>query len=274
MRGRAHLSVPALAVAGGAAHAGTRALAEELPVALSYNGTTQAVMMASPADLEDFATGFSLSEEIITDLSQIERMELVQHDTGLEVQIWLAPGAEARLARRRRHMAGPVGCGLCGIDSLEQALRPLPPLPDNPLTLTPAQIGTAMAQLRAGQALHDITRSMHGAGFLTPDAELAAMREDVGRHNALDKLIGALARDGRDAAQGAVLLTSRVSVEMVQKAVLARAPVLIAVSAPTAHAVRLAQAAGLTLVALARDDRFELFTHPHRITIDETSNVA
>ena len=171
-------------------------------------------------------------------------------------------------------MAGPVGCGLCGIDSLDQAIRPLPTLPDTPLSLTPAQISAAAEALRGAQALHDITRAVHAAGFFTPDAGLVAAREDVGRHNALDKLVGALARTGHEARAGALILTSRVSVEMVQKAVLAGAPVLVAVSAPTAHAIRLAEAAGLTLAALARGEMFEVFTHPHRIATARASDVA
>ncbi|KGB82027.1 formate dehydrogenase [Rhodovulum sp. NI22] len=274
MKVRAHISAPSLAVARGVARPGTRAVAEEVPVALSYNGTTQAVMMASPADLEDFAAGFTLSEEIVNDLSEIESLTIAAHPNGIEVQMWLAPGAEARLARRRRHMAGPVGCGLCGIDSLDQAIRPLPTLPDTSLSLTPAQISAAAEALRGAQALHDITRAVHAAGFFTPDAGLVAAREDVGRHNALDKLVGALARAGHEARAGALILTSRVSVEMVQKAVLAGAPVLVAVSAPTAHAIRLAEAAGLTLAALARGEMFEVFTHPHRIATARASDVA
>ncbi|MCV2881498.1 formate dehydrogenase accessory sulfurtransferase FdhD [Actibacterium sp. XHP0104] len=247
---------------------GTRAVPEEVPVALSYNGSTQAVMMATPADLTDLAVGFSLSEEIIRDISEIERTETLHHPMGIELAIWLKDDAQDRLSRRRRFMAGPVGCGLCGIDSLDQALRPLPPLPPDSLHLSAAQVSRAMQDLRAAQPLHDRTRATHAAGFLGPDG-LPPVREDVGRHNALDKVVGALARAGRDASGGALVITSRVSVEMVQKAVLARAGVLIAASAPTGRAIDLAQEAGLTLVALARADSFEIFTHPQRITDQE-----
>lgn len=265
---RPHISVPARAVSHGTARDGTRTLAQEVPVALSYNGTTQAVMMASPADLADFAYGFSLTEEIARP-EDIQRLDVVEHPKGLECRMWLAPEAEARLTRRRRHMAGPVGCGLCGIDSLDEALRPLPRLPESSTPFHPAQITAAMTRLRDGQPLHDLTRSVHAAGFLSAAGGLT-IREDVGRHNALDKLIGAL----RGTCDGAALLTSRVSVEMVQKTVLAGIPLLVAVSAPTACAVELAQDAGLTVAALARGDTFEIFTHPHRIQTGKASDVA
>ncbi|WP_372604904.1 formate dehydrogenase accessory sulfurtransferase FdhD [Actibacterium sp.] len=257
----------------GLPNGGQHTVADEVAVALSYNGSTQAVMLATPADLLDFAAGFSLTEGIVTDLAQIDRMELAEHPNGLEVQLWLTDPAEARLAERRRFMAGPVGCGLCGIDSLEQALRPLPALPADQTRLTETQITAAIPALRAAQPLHDLTHAVHAAGFLHTGA-LDPVREDVGRHNALDKVIGVLARSGRDAAGGALVITSRVSVEMVQKAVLARAPVLIAASAPTARAVALAEAAGLTLVALARETGFQIFTHPQRIDTKGASDVA
>jgi len=163
------------------------------------------------------------------------------------------------LVTRRRAMAGPVGCGLCGIDSLDQAARAVPSVTSK-ISLTSTDIATAMTSLRAGQALHDQTRAVHGAAFYTPDQGLSAIREDVGRHNALDKLIGATP----DCSLGAIVLTSRVSVEMVQKTAMAGSPVILAVSAPTTLAVATADAANITLVALARDDTFEIFTHPNR----------
>jgi FdhD protein len=241
-----------------------RPLAEEAAVALVYNGTTQAVMMATPADLEDFAAGFTLTEGIARDLSDIRDLEVVEHPQGIECRMWLAEDRAEALAARRRAMAGPVGCGLCGIDSLEAAVRPAAQV-TAPLALPRAGIPPAMEALRAAQPLHDETRAVHAAGFWIPGEGLVAVREDVGRHNALDKLAGALARAGRDGRRGAVLLTSRVSVEMVQKTAALGAPVLVAVSAPTAAAVRLAEEAGLTLVARARGAAFEIAAHPHRI---------
>jgi FdhD protein len=249
-----------------------RALPEECAVAIGYNGSTQAVMMATPADLHDFALGFTLTEGL-ADPSDIESVEVVETPRGIDLQLWLAAPAAERLAARRRAMAGPVGCGLCGIESLEEAVRDPAPLPDTGFTLPAGEILAAMAALPAHQPLHDATRAAHAAGFWCNGA-FAAVREDVGRHNALDKLAGALLRAAEPATNGAIVITSRVSVDMVQKAVAMRSPVLIAVSAPTAAALDVAQAAGLTVVALARPDRFETFTHPHRITGQDAAHVA
>jgi FdhD protein len=245
-------------VSNGRAVAATRSLPEEVPVALVYNGTTQAVMMATPCDLEDFGRGFTRTEG----WGEVDSIEVVAHEHGIEVQMWVSEDMAETLATRRRAMAGPVGCGLCGIDSLDQAVRDVPVVESN-ITLTPADIASAMRTLRAKQALHDQTRAVHGAGFYMPDQGLITIREDVGRHNALDKLIGATP----DCSRGAITLTSRVSVEMVQKSAMAGAPVILAVSAPTTLAVATAQDANITLVALARDDTFEIFTHPHRISV-------
>jgi FdhD protein len=250
---------------------GERVLPEEVAVALSFNGTTQAVMMATPADLEDFALGFALTEGLATP-AEVEDIEVVETCHGLDVQVWVAAAAEARLKDRRRTMAGPVGCGLCGLDSLEQALRPQPAVPHGPFRMTPAQVMAAVAALPGQQRLHDATRAAHCAAFWSGGAILAA-REDVGRHNALDKLAGWAVRNGRmPAAEGAVVLTSRVSVDLVQKVAAMGCGVLIAVSSPTSHAVDLAEGLGITLVAQARPDRFEVFTHTDRLTT-ETLNV-
>lgn len=248
--------------------AGNRELPEEIAVALSYNGSTQAVMMSTPADLVDFAYGFSLSEGIAKP-KEIQSVEVVETPHGLDVQIWLAGDAEARLSKRRRRMAGPVGCGLCGIDSLEEATRPVAVVPKCSFTMSPAEVVAAMKSLPRAQPLHDATKAAHAAGFWS--GNLRAVREDVGRHNALDKLIGHLAQG--PAIVGAVLLTSRVSIDLVQKVAALGAPIMIAVSAPTAQAVALADAAGITLVALARNDRFEAFSHANRIS-EDTRNVA
>jgi FdhD protein len=271
---RAIRSLPGLSVRSGGSAETHRTLAEEVPVALVYNGTTQAVMMASPQDLEDFARGFSLTEGIVEDPGEIESCEIVAHGDGIEARLWIAAPRAETLAARRRAMTGPVGCGLCGIDSLGEALRPVKPVADIGLTLASHEIDAAMSALRAGQVLHDRTHAAHAAGFWRPGTGLALLREDVGRHNALDKLAGALFRDGIDARSGAVVLTSRVSLDMVQKTCALGAPLLIAASAPTAHAVRLAGAAGLTLIASARGDGFDVFCRADRIQPGSSSNVA
>ncbi|MFN3645335.1 MAG: formate dehydrogenase accessory sulfurtransferase FdhD [Gemmobacter sp.] len=240
---------------------GERVLPEETAVALSFNGSAQAVMMATPADLEDFAYGFALTEGIAAP-EEVESLAIVPQGRGIDVQAWLVPGAADRLAARRRTMAGPVGCGLCGIDSIDQALRDMAPVPPSGFRMTPAQVMAAVSGLPAHQPLHDATRAAHCAGFWQ-GGRMVAVREDVGRHNALDKLAGHLARHPQ--GQGAVVLTSRVSIDLVQKVAAMGQPVLIAVSAPTADAVALADRLGITLMALARPDRFELFTHSDRI---------
>ncbi|MEI6800949.1 MAG: formate dehydrogenase accessory sulfurtransferase FdhD [Pseudomonadota bacterium] len=257
-----HSPLPRLAFGPGAlVGSGSRVLPEEVAVALSFNGSTQAVMMATPADLEDFAYGFAMTEGLAQP-AEILSVEVVDTVKGIDVQIWVTPQAEARLAKRRRTMAGPVGCGLCGIDSLDEAMRELPAVTVD-FPMTPAQVRAAIAALPDAQPLHDATRAVHAAGFW--NGALLAVREDVGRHNALDKLVGCMARAGTQ-PMGAVVLTSRVSIDMVQKVAALGAPVLIAVSAPTARAVSMAQAAGITLIALARPDRFEVFTHDSRLS--------
>ena len=245
--------------------AGRRALAEETPVAFTFNRTTLAVMLASPADLEDFAIGFSLTEGIIARPEDIEELDIVPGEAGIELRLWLAPARAAAAAARRRRLAGPGGCGLCGIESLAEAVRPAPEIA-SAARFSGTDIAVAVATLAPAQRLGALTRATHAAGFWTPGEGLIALREDVGRHNALDKLAGALARAGRTAADGIVVLSSRLSVELVQKAARIGAPMLAAVSAPTARAVRTAEAAGITLIGIARDDGFEIFTHPRRVT--------
>ncbi len=245
---------------------GSREIPEEVPIALTYDASTYAVMMATPLDLEDFALGLSLTEGVVSSAADIRDIEIVENELGIEARMWLTAGLSQAMTARRRRMAGPTGCGLCGIDSLAEAAR-VPPKVTGDLRLSPQEILAAMAELDPAQALGARTRAVHAAGFWTPGAGLIALREDVGRHNALDKLAGALARAGHAGDRGAVLLTSRVSVEMVQKTAVIGAPILIAVSAPTAFAVQTAEAAGITLVAVARRDGFEVFTHPERIVL-------
>lgn len=262
-------SLPGLALGEGAAREVSRALPEEWPVALVYDGSTQAVMMCTPQDLEDFALGFSLSEGIVAAPGEVAELELLEHAAGSECRMWLAPERAEGVKRRRRAMLGPVGCGLCGIDSLEEAVRPLPQVGAGPV-FAAAEIAAAAGALRGHQPLHDRTRATHAAGFLLPGEGLVLAREDVGRHNALDKLIGALARAGIRPATGAFVMTSRLSVELVQKAAQVGGTTIVAVSAPTAHAVRLAEGAGITLAAFARGAGFDIYAHAERIREGET----
>jgi FdhD protein len=243
---------------------GPRAIPEETALALTYNGGTYAVMMGTPQNLEDFAVGFSLSEGIVQSPDEIESLEIVDLDDGIELRMWLTPSKADRISERRRHMTGPTGCGLCGIDSIVEALRPAA-IVGTGRQFTPQQIMAAMQSLPSLQKINIETRAVHAAAFWTAEQGIVAVREDVGRHNALDKLAGVLARQKIDAGQGMVLLTSRVSVEMVQKTAAIGAPLMVAVSTPTALAVRMADAAGITLAAIARADGFEIFTHPGRI---------
>lgn len=261
------LTIRRLAWRDGGFVAGTRVIAEEMPVAFSYNRLAHAVMMATPADLEDFARGFSLNEGIIGAAAEIEEIEIVtlRDGAGIELRMWIAPDRLGMLETRRRRIAGPTGCGLCGLESLEQAIgRPGAAVPEGRV-IDAAAVMTAMASMRPAQSLNQRTRAVHAAAFFRPEDGLVALREDVGRHNALDKLAGALAASGEDPASGILVLTSRISVELVQKAQRMGAPILAAMSAPTALAIRTAEQAGITLIAVAREDGFELCTHPRRI---------
>ncbi|MCQ8240736.1 formate dehydrogenase accessory sulfurtransferase FdhD [Rhizosaccharibacter radicis] len=250
--------------------AGSRDLPEELPVALSFNRTSHAVMMATPADLADFALGFSLNEGLLDHPGELEELEQVPvRDAegalrGIELRCWIAADRMEALDARRRHIAGPTGCGLCGLDSLDAALQPPRALPVGRV-FSPDQVQAAVDALRPAQTLNARTRGVHGAGFWTAEEGMVAVREDVGRHNALDKLAGWLARDGRDPAAGMLVMSSRVSVELVQKAARMGVPFLTAISAPTSLALQTAEQAGLTVVAVARPDGFELHAGPQRV---------
>jgi FdhD protein len=252
---------------------GERAIPEETAIAFTYNTASYAVMMATPQDLEDFAIGFSLTEGVISSLDAIETIDIVEEAMGVELRIWLKSREATEFLGRRRKLAGPTGCGLCGVESLTEAMRP-PPKVGEGRVLAPGDIMGAVDALLPLQVLNQETRAVHGAGFWQPERGLVALREDVGRHNALDKLAGALARGGVSARDGVIVLTSRVSIEMIQKSAAIGAPIVVAVSAPTALAVRMADSCGMTLAAIARKDGFEVFTHPHRIKGRLATHVA
>jgi FdhD protein len=258
-------SAPVLRVGRQGAAPDRREVPEETPVALVHDGSTTAVMMATPADLEDFALGFSLTEGIIADASEVESLEVVETELGIEARMWLARPRSEMLSSRRRYLAGPTGCGLCGIDSLGEAMRASPKAAEG-LRISPTEIGVALEALPEHQTLGAATRAVHAAAWwATSSGGFTCLREDVGRHNALDKLVGALAASEKPRPDGALFLTSRISVEMVQKAAVMGAQVLVAVSAPTALAIRTAEQAAITLVGVARRDGFEVFTRPDRI---------
>ena len=248
---------------GGALAASERMVPEETAIAFSYNRIAHAVMMATPGDLRDFAVGFSITEGVVAGVSEIEELAIVPATHGIELRMWISAPAMQSVEARRRQMAGPTGCGMCGLESLDQAMRGAPSVPFG-MTLSPAQVQAAVASLFPAQTLNRVTRAVHAAGFVQP-GHAPLVREDVGRHNALDKLGGAMAHAGVEPAGGILVMTSRVSVELVQKAARIGIPVLVAVSVPTALALRVADGAGITVVGVARDDGFEVFTHPDRI---------
>lgn len=242
----------------------TRAIAAEVPVAISACGFGYAVMMATPADLDDFAYGFALSERLIDGAMQVERVEARREPRGVLLDIWLADECRSRVIERVRHRIGESSCGLCGIENLDQALRPLPRVAA-PAKVSPASIFAALAGLREHQPLNAATGAVHGAALVSAEGDILAVREDVGRHNAFDKLIGLCLRDGRDPAAGFALLTSRCSYELVEKAALAGFRLLVTVSAPTGLAIERANECGLTLIALARADEMLVAADPHRV---------
>jgi FdhD protein len=239
-------------------------VAAECPVALVYNGVSYAVMMATPADLEDFATGFSLTEGIVSRADEIGEMACEDVALGLEIRMTIPDDRAGRLRDRQRSVEGRTGCGLCGIMSLEQALRPLPVLQAAP-AIDAEAITKTLAALPALQLANQASGAAHAAAFATTDGRIRLVREDVGRHNAFDKLIGGMARGQIDPAAGFVVLTSRFSAELVQKAAIAGIGIVAAVSAPTTLAIELAQGAGITLIAFARGHGFSIYTHPQRI---------
>jgi FdhD protein len=223
--------------------------------------------MATPDDLEDFAIGFSVTEGIVGAPGEIAELSVVSTADGIVLRMWLSGSRSDALAARRRRFVGPAGCGMCGLESLAEANRALP-VSRHDMHVTNKDIQEAVAALKLSQTLNVQTRSVHAAAFWQPGHELL-VREDVGRHNALDKLAGALLREGRTAAHGIIVLSSRISIELVQKAAMIGAAIVVGISAPTALAVRTAEAVGMSLVGIARDDGFEIFTHSDMIVFPQ-----
>lgn len=242
----------------------------EAPVALVYNGMSFAVMMATPCDLADFAPGFALAEGIVESADEFELVDVLSTEQGVTLQGLIPHTRFEALRERRRNLAGRSGCGLCGVEELEDAVRPLPQVASTS-QVTRDAIAAGMRALAHGQALNALTGGAHAAAFIATDGS-AVVREDVGRHNALDKLVGALAATARTrealstrTAAGFLAITSRASWEIVHKAAHAGIAVIAAISAPTSLAAEAADAAGITLIAFARDEAMNIYTHPHRI---------
>jgi FdhD protein len=237
---------------------------EEMPVALVYHGVPHVVMLASPADLEDYAVGFTVSEGLVGSPSEIQSVEVERGTESIEVRIGIAGERFSELLRRRRNLTGRSGCGLCGAETVEEAIRPPVQVATGP-TVTSADMHAALVQLDTLQPINARTGSIHAAAWVVPGKGIQLVREDVGRHNALDKVIGALVRSGTEVASGYAVITSRASFEMVQKAAAAGITFMVAVSAPTALAIRMAEQTGLTLVGFARRDQHVIYAHPERL---------
>lgn len=240
-------------------------IAEEVPVSLVYNGAPHVVMLATPTNLEEFALGFSVTEGIIKDPSELLSTRVYNRANGIEVYLQIPQQRFDCLADKGRNLTGRTGCGLCGASTLQQAIRQPNPVNGN-LTLSASELFSALADIKQHQRLNQLTGSVHAAAWVVPGQGVMDLREDVGRHNALDKLIGLLLRNGKNLASGFVIITSRASYELVQKAACVGITLLAAMSAPTGLAIRLADEAGLTLVGFARDDQHVVYTHPQRLT--------
>jgi FdhD protein len=242
----------------------TDQVAEEMPVALVYHDVPHVVMLATPADLEDYAVGFTLSEGLVARADEIRGVEVAAGAASIDVKITVAWERFTQLLQRRRNLAGRTGCGLCGAERAEDAIREPAQVPEG-VSITAGELHAAIAELGTRQPINARTGSVHAAAWVVPGRGIVLVREDVGRHNALDKTIGALVRGGGDFSGGYMLITSRASYEMVQKCATVGISLLVALSAPTAFAVRLAQRCGLTLVAFARADQHVVYAHPRRL---------
>ena len=240
------------------------AIAAEVPVALAFNGVSHVVMMSTPSDLADFAIGFSLSEGILGALNELLDLEVEEGETGIRVSMVITAERFAELKNRRRNMTGRTGCGLCGVDDLTQVARPLPRVGTG-IKVSIGAVHRALDALPAWQLANRETGAVHAAAWAARTGEVVLAREDVGRHNALDKLIGAMARERIDPQAGFAVITSRCSFDMVQKAATIGIPILVAISAPTTMALHIAERTGVTLIALARSDSVTLYANPGRI---------
>jgi FdhD protein len=243
-------------------------VAEEVPVALVFNGISHAVMLASPCDLEEFALGFGLTEGLLASAAELYGVELREVTDGVELHLDVASACAWRMKERRRTLTGRTGCGLCGTDSLSQVRRDLPRAPA--VQLPPQALGRAQRDLRAAQAVQQLTGASHAAAWCAIDGAVRLVREDIGRHNALDKLVGAMVRAQADPADGFICITSRASFEMVQKTAMAGVGALAAVSAPTALAIQTAQDCGIALAGFVRGDDFVAYTFPDRLGLTPT----
>lgn len=248
-------------------------IAVEIPVALTYNRVSHVVMMATPADLEDFAVGFSMTEGLIGAVDDIRAVRAVPRNGGIELAMTISEDWFDRLSTQRRNMAGRTGCGLCGAENIEQALRQPTPV-GRSITVNNAALQKSVSGLEAHQPLQAQTGATHGAAWCSLDGKITVLREDVGRHNALDKLIGSLCRTNFDPASGFALVSSRASYEMVYKAAAVGIELIMAVSAPTSLAVEFAERSGVTLVGFARLGRHNVYTFPERIRTWEQSDAG
>ena len=239
-------------------------VAEEAPIALMYNGEPHVVMLATPLDLEDFALGFSLTENIVMEVSEVESVHVYERSEGIEVRLKIPPTRCETIEDKGRNLTGRTGCGLCGARTLKQAVRHPPPVRSN-VQVPAAELIAALRDLRQRQRLNGLTGAVHAAAWVVPGKEILQVREDVGRHNALDKLIGALARKRTDFSAGFVVVTSRASFEMVQKCATVGIGLMAAISAPTGLAIKLADEANLTLIGFARNEDHVVYTHAHRL---------
>ncbi|MCX7088485.1 MAG: formate dehydrogenase accessory sulfurtransferase FdhD [Methylococcales bacterium] len=240
-------------------------IAEEVPVSLVYNGIPHVVMLATPTNLEEFVLGFSVTEGIIGNAQELLSVKRYNRSNGIEMQCKIPPERFSCLADKGRNLTGRTGCGLCGASTLQQAIREPKPV-NGELSLEATELLAAVADIKQRQQLNQLTGSVHAAAWAVPGQGLIALREDVGRHNALDKLIGLLVRNKTDFSTGFVIVTSRASYEMVQKATAVGITLLAAISAPTGLAIRLAEQSGLTLIGFARDERYVVYTHHYRLT--------
>lgn len=239
-------------------------IAEEVPVSLVYNGVPHVVMLVTPTNLEDFALGFSVTEGIIETPSELQSTHIYNRSSGIEIRLEIPEQRFHHLSDKGRNLTGRTGCGLCGASTLQQAIRRPRPV-QGELTLSATELFSALTAIKEHQKLNQLTGAVHAAAWIVPGQNVQYAREDVGRHNALDKLIGLLLRISKNPANGFVIITSRASYEVVQKAASVGITLLAAMSAPTGLAIRLADEAGLTLVGFVRDSQHVVYTHPERL---------